>query len=55
MGILTNKDNEPNSGKELEDMLDKFSIDLDDYDAETEEVSLSEKRKLKKERDKESF
>jgi len=56
VGILTNKDNDPSSGKELENMLDRFDIELDDYDVDVDkEDTLSEKRKAKKEEEKDSF
>jgi hypothetical protein len=57
MGILTNKDNEPNAGKELENMLDMFNIDLGDIeeDIDKDEERLSEKRKAKKDKEKLEF
>lgn len=54
MGLLTNKDNELNAGKALEDMMDKFNIDIDDLteNVDNNNDDINKRRKEKEEREK---
>ena len=54
MGLLAKKDNEMNAGKALEDMMDKFGLNLDDFE-ENDNVDndeINKRRKDKNEKEK---
>lgn len=57
MGLLAKKDNELNAGKALENMLDKFDIDLDELtdDMDKDNKELSKRRKDKSDKEKLSY
>lgn len=57
MGLLSKKDNELNAGKALEDMMDKFDIDLNELtdDADKDNSEISKRRREKGEREKLGF
>ncbi len=54
MGLLANKDNEMNAGKALEDMMDKFGVNLDDFEENDNDDNdeINKRRKDKNEKEK---
>jgi hypothetical protein len=59
VGLLTNKNDETNSDKALENMLDQFDIDLEGYELDENNKDkndeINKKRKEKKIKEKDSF
>ena len=54
MGLLANKDNEMNVGKALEDMMDKFGVNLDGFEENDNDDNdeINKRRKDKNEKEK---
>lgn len=54
MGLLANKDNEMNAGKALEDMMDKFGVNLDGFEENDNDDNdeINKRRKDKHEKEK---